>query len=423
MLNFHLPFVRSVFEQHIARNSTDDELLYLSAALFNTLEGPNFDDFLGAYNGKKGELERLYYTFENSRSTSVKLNEIEEIAATKSIDLNTIKRKRAHRYWAKPDRGIYSRAISERGASFLREFAIAEQVRFVAGTNSAMTEIYESIALGGVAADIFGLAPELFSAYGNLLDSWHELHVSVRSATRLTIENTDFAAAPSTWKVAQRAIFGNVEAVVAGDSELSPPEIAEDQDEDKIKTGDTKGTAKINIVLPAGDDLITLVEAVDGLFTAPPKTKEKLPKKPAKRRVFSESSRQESDNRNSKLGKSGEEFVYLSEKRRLSGIGKSNFADLVLWASHEIGDGLGYDIMSYDDTGRKIFIEVKTTGGGIGTPFFLSANELEVSKDKGSCFKIYRLYNYPKEPRVYQIEGPLHESLDLTPTNYRAMPA
>lgn len=414
-------FAKSVFEQQIKRNSTDDELLYLSAALINTLDGPAFDDFLDAYSGKN-KLKKLYYTFRNSGSTSVKLNEIEEIAATKSIDLDTIERRRAHRYWAKPERGIYSRAISGRGASFLREFAIAEQARFVAGANSAMIEIYESIALGGVAADIFELAPELFSAYGNLLVSWQELYLSVRSAARLTIENTDFEAAPSAWKVAQRAIFGTGKAVVS-DFELSALEIAEDKGEDKVKTSGTKGTTKISIGFPAGDDLVTLVEAVDGLFTAPPKAKEKLPKKSVKRRVISESSRQETDNRNSKIGKSGEEFVYLSEKRRLSGIGKPNFADLVLWASHEIGDGLGYDIMSYDDAGQKIFIEVKTTSGGIGTPFFLSANELEVSKEKGNRFKIYRLFNYPKEPKVYEVEGPLHKSLDLTPTNYRAMPA
>ncbi len=75
-----------------------------------------------------------------------------------------------------------------------------------------------------------------------------------------------------------------------------------------------------------------------------------------------------------------------------------------------IGDGLGWDITSYDEEGDKLLIEVKTTSGSAGTPFYISANELEVSKENGNSYKIFRLYDYPKAPKVYVIDGPLDDA-------------
>ena len=44
------------------------------------------------------------------------------------------------------------------------------------------------------------------------------------------------------------------------------------------------------------------------------------------------------------------------------------------------GDGEGYDILSFEDTGAELLIEVKTTKYGHYTPFFVTRNEVEVSR-------------------------------------------
>jgi len=38
------------------------------------------------------------------------------------------------------------------------------------------------------------------------------------------------------------------------------------------------------------------------------------------------------------------------------------------------GDGLGYDMLSYNDAGQEIYIEVKTTIGRMDAPFFITKN-------------------------------------------------
>jgi len=58
------------------------------------------------------------------------------------------------------------------------------------------------------------------------------------------------------------------------------------------------------------------------------------------------------------------------------------------------GDGLGYDILSYNESGKKIYIEVKTTRKGKTQPFYISKNELSCSEIEGNQYFIYRLYEF-----------------------------
>lgn len=91
-----------------------------------------------------------------------------------------------------------------------------------------------------------------------------------------------------------------------------------------------------------------------------------------------------------------------------------------MWASEQIGDGLGYDIESFADDGSPLFIEVKTTRGPITTPFFVTENERRVAAEKGSAFLLYRLFEFGAEPRIYSIPGPLEAVFELEPVAYRA---
>ena len=126
------------------------------------------------------------------------------------------------------------------------------------------------------------------------------------------------------------------------------------------------------------------------------------------------------DAANRQLGEEGERFVLHLERSRLVAAGQAELAEKVAWVSKEIGDGLGYDIESYEEGGRQIYIEVKTTKGPIDTPFFLTENERRVAAEKAEAYRLYRLFNFVSETRAFVVSGPLDENLSLTPVSYRA---
>lgn len=126
------------------------------------------------------------------------------------------------------------------------------------------------------------------------------------------------------------------------------------------------------------------------------------------------------DDRNRRLGRYGEEKVLLSERGRLLRLGRDDLSRRVRWVSQEDGDGAGYDILTFDNTGRERFLEVKTTLGGKRTPFFMTRNEKEFSDDAGDRFRIFRLYDAAKSPRAFMLEPPLERSASLTPQVWKA---
>ena len=60
-------------------------------------------------------------------------------------------------------------------------------------------------------------------------------------------------------------------------------------------------------------------------------------------------------------------------------------ADQIDWVASRLGDGLGHDIVSFDENGDVLYLEVKTTNAGILTPFFISPNELAVAERIGAA--------------------------------------
>jgi hypothetical protein len=108
---------------------------------------------------------------------------------------------------------------------------------------------------------------------------------------------------------------------------------------------------------------------------------------------------------NRSLGLAGEEFVIQYERFRLDRKGLSKLANGVEHASQSRGDGLGYDVMSFDDSGRPMFIEVKTTAFAMETPFYLSRNEYDFSKEQSESFCLYRVFDFRKRPRLFALRG------------------
>ena len=128
------------------------------------------------------------------------------------------------------------------------------------------------------------------------------------------------------------------------------------------------------------------------------------------------------DAENRRLGTKGEEFVYELEQRRLfDDERRPDLAKLVRWCSRDDGDGLGYDILSFEEDGGQRFIEVKTTGAGKYLPFALTRNELFCSQKNSERYRLYRLYEFGAAPRLYILAGALDQACALTPTQYRAV--
>lgn len=112
------------------------------------------------------------------------------------------------------------------------------------------------------------------------------------------------------------------------------------------------------------------------------------------------------------------------EKRRLVGLGLDHRVWDLRWVAKEDGDGLGYDIRSFDDTGKQErFIEVKTTRGGALTPFFLTENERYVAEDRRDHWQLYRVHAFANAPQIYSVSPPLGESLKLETSVWKARPA
>jgi len=92
----------------------------------------------------------------------------------------------------------------------------------------------------------------------------------------------------------------------------------------------------------------------------------------------------------------------------------------VKWVAEEQGDGAGYDVLSFDFEGRERLLEVKTTNGPARTPFFLSRNECSLAAERPIDWMIYRVHLFAKEPRIFTIEPPLDQALQLRPETWRA---
>lgn len=126
------------------------------------------------------------------------------------------------------------------------------------------------------------------------------------------------------------------------------------------------------------------------------------------------------DLRNRTLGKAGEALVFDFEQRRLTALERPDLAKKVRWVADEDGDGAGYDIHSFDRHGNDRLIEVKATAGGRTSPFFVTRNELALSQERPDHFRLYRLYEIAKAPRMFRLKPPIEQAVTLEPETWRA---
>lgn len=110
--------------------------------------------------------------------------------------------------------------------------------------------------------------------------------------------------------------------------------------------------------------------------------------------------------RNTAVGKAGELLVLEYEKANCS----PKFRKKIKHISAEEGDGLGFNILSFDEHGNEKLIEVKTTTGSAKAPFIVTAHELKKSQEHAGNFYLYRLFNYDRKTHTadfFIIQGEL----------------
>lgn len=109
------------------------------------------------------------------------------------------------------------------------------------------------------------------------------------------------------------------------------------------------------------------------------------------------------------IGALGEEIVF----EYLNNIAdKYNFKKPI-HVSKEKGDGLGYDILFFNENEEEIYIEVKATTKKFIDGFEMTQNEIETSQNKKFQYKIYRIYELDPENRKCKLkiyDGPIDDN-------------
>lgn len=120
------------------------------------------------------------------------------------------------------------------------------------------------------------------------------------------------------------------------------------------------------------------------------------------------------------LGEAGEAFVVAFEQRRLRQARRVDLARKVEQVSCTRGDGLGFDVFSFDEEGRDRLIEVKTTRRDRAFPFLVTQREVLRSEHDRERFELYRVFAFGSEAQgVFRLSGVLRESVRLEPAVYR----
>lgn len=153
----------------------------------------------------------------------------------------------------------------------------------------------------------------------------------------------------------------------------------------------------------------------------PPKATQKTGKggKGAKGGIVDWAAREQ---RNRDLGLAGELLVMAHEQKRLRDAGRNDLAARVEHVALS-DSAAGYDILSFELDGSEKFIEVKTTTGPASTSFYISENEVNVSRQLQELYWLYRVHSYSREGNsgsFFSLQGEVEGNFTLLPTQYKA---
>lgn len=64
---------------------------------------------------------------------------------------------------------------------------------------------------------------------------------------------------------------------------------------------------------------------------------------------------------------------------------------------------------------------MNTTGLGLCFPFYATAAEVRHPEEAADRFRLYRVFEFARRPRVYILPGPLRDHYRLGPAMHRAV--
>ncbi len=412
------------FEDVKNGGATDDEKRYLAAAVFNTIESDQQALLLTPYI-ENNKIDSLVFNLNKKGFFRFTLLELSSIVERKKIKINDFNKAKAPLYWSDKSRGIYTRASRSLGVSMLDELLIVDQKLAKEGQQNLLSETLEAIEKNEDTLGIFANADSNFSSYPDLYAKWQDLENELFSVTNSSVEHSDLNGLPKVWFDAQKNIrenqTGSFEKIEQQKRVEAKKPNTLGTTERKTRLKSSGGGKKREIFRPPtqeslSDHIAASFEDIEVQVPLRTRSKKRAPSVPrVTKKNFAEQ-----DARNRDIGEAGEHFVIEYERFRLRLIGRNDLAEKVTWASKDIGDGLGYDIISFSDCGDELLIEVKTTQGGSATPFFLSSNEVVVSRERASQYVLYRVFDFLKSPKLFVLRGALEDLLDLHPVSYRA---
>ena len=122
------------------------------------------------------------------------------------------------------------------------------------------------------------------------------------------------------------------------------------------------------------------------------------------------------------IGTFGEILIYNDEVRRVAEAGITKEVEHVALTQ---GDGLGYDVLSYDEKGNELYIEVKTTKANQVDGFYLTEKELKVAHEHADNFRLYRVYNLNMDAGTYSVQiftgRDIESMFDVKPVSFVAV--
>jgi hypothetical protein len=130
------------------------------------------------------------------------------------------------------------------------------------------------------------------------------------------------------------------------------------------------------------------------------------------------------DAENHSLGLAGEVAVLDRERTHLTALGRDDLAQRVEHISQTLGDGAGFDVLSFTPEGAEKYIEVKTTRLGKFWPMLITRNEVAFSQTEPDRFNLYRVYDFAAaRVGLSVLQGDVTQSCRLSPKSYQAVPA
>ena len=101
-----------------------------------------------------------------------------------------------------------------------------------------------------------------------------------------------------------------------------------------------------------------------------------------------------------KVGDAGERYVFEYEKNKLINCGQQELADRIVKQYENLSSFPGYDIQSFDKSGKIIYIEVKSSKNKKKDYFEISENEIKAAKRLGDDYYIYQVTNALIDPQI-----------------------